>query len=478
LNRGDVARGFGWNIAFSFVNKAFFPLVGIVIARILGPEEMGIYVTILTILNVTEIFRDAGLGVTFIADRSAEDHEGTYMTLSIAFGLAIGGLLFVFRGSLGELFGMPQLNWGLAMAALAVGMNGLATVPANKLQKLARFRDAGLADTAATLLSYGVALPLVFSGYGFVGLVWQLVSRTVLFLAFTCALARPRPPVWNSGEGKRILRLSSAAMLNNLAYTVYTLGDKALIAKLFGKSAAGYYGVAYNVAVKPLDFITFPLGRTLLVAFSQASDDRARLAQVFCRSMAAVLLISVPIYGFFAVFSEAIIVGLYSERFAGAVTPFALLSGYLFCRSFGNLSGNAVFALGKPGLNVASWAPGYLVAAVGFLLMGASRSLDSAALWITLGAAAAYGANTAAAFWLLRPADRDLERIGTALLIGSASVLAMVVADQAPWSVWVRLPIGLAAGAATQLALIGKAYGTGWASAFSKAGLKSIWSAM
>lgn len=478
MNRQEVARGFAWNVLFGFVNKALFPLIGIVIARELGPDQLGIYVTIAAVLSVTEIFRDAGLGVTYIADKDAEEQEGIFVSLALVFGLIMGAALFLARGWLESVFRMPGLAWGLAMASIAVAMNGLATIPANKLQKQARFREAGFADTSATLLSYGVALPLVFTGYGFVGLVWQLLSRAILSLGFHLYLARIKPPSWNAENGKRILRLSVAAMLNNLAYTVYTLCDTALIAYLFGKKGAGLYGVAYNVAVKPLDFITFPLGRTLLVAFSQSSEDRARLAHIFCRSMAAVLLVSVPLYGFFVIFAEPIIVGLYSDSYDGAVAPFAMLSAYLFCRSFGNLAGNAVFALGRPSFNVFSWIPGYLICGIGLWINRESLTLVSATAWISGGAIAVYLVNTSFAFGLLKPARKDYEKISRSAVTGLASLAFMACAWLLPIGLWWRFGLGLSIGTLCQLLMVGISYGGSWSACLSKGGLKRVWSSL
>jgi len=475
VNRKEVAAGFAWNASFSFINKALFPLIGIVIARILGPAEMGIYVLILAVVNVAEIFRDAGLGVTFIADPEGERREGVYTTLSIAFGLAMGVLLLLASAPIAGFYDIAGLSWGLAMASAAVGLNGLATIPANKLQKQARFRDAGFADTASSLLSYGVALPLVFSGYGFVGLVWQLLSRSGLFLLFNVWLARPALPAWSGKAVRGILAKSVAAMLNNIAYTFYTLGDKAVLGKMFGEHAVGLYGVAYNLAIKPLDFLTFPLGRTLLVAFSKSTEDRDRFRNIFARSLSAVLLLSLPLYAALAIYARPIVVGLYSEKFAGAVAPFALLSAYFFFRSCGNLAGNAIFALGRPVLNVVCWIPGYAIAGAGLWAGRGSLDLLGATAWIVLGAVTVYAINTGLAIWLLKPKAEDMARVGKAIAVGSATTGLLYACSMLSVPDLLALAIALTAGIAAHLTLVGRTFGTGWFDCFSPSGLRKLW---
>lgn len=478
MDRKEVSKGFAWNVLFNFISKALFPLIGIVIARALGPTELGVYTTIATVVVLTEILRDAGLGITFIADPEAEKHEGAYVALASVFGLALALALFLSRGELADFFAMPGLTWGLSLAATAVALNGFATVPVNKLQKQARFRDAGLIDVLAGVGSYAVALPMVFSGFGFAALVWQLVIRSLLALVLYAAVAKISRPVWDLAAIRGILRKSSAALANNVLYAVYTLGDNALIAKLYGAREAGLYGVAYNLASKPLDFITYPLGRTLFVAFSKSSQDLERLANVFARSLAAVLLISVPIYGAFVLFARPIVVGLYSESFEGSVWPFAILSIYLFCRSFGNVAGNALFAIGKPAWNVFSWLAGYCVAGFGLATGWPGISFLEAITWISLGAIAVYVVNTAAALLILRPRFPDMARIGRAIVPGAATIFVMLGCHLLPVSMYASLALGLLTGGAVHASLVGMWIAGDWKACLSRSGWAKLWQSL
>jgi O-antigen/teichoic acid export membrane protein len=264
------------------------------------------------------------------------------------------------------------------------------------------------------------------------------------------------------------------AMLNNIQYTIYTTADYALIAKLFGKTATGHYGVAYNLASKPFEFITAPLNRALMPAFMALQDDRPKLANRFVRAISAVCLVAVPVYGCLAIYARPTILLLYSESFAASVPLFTILCGYLFARSLGPIAGNVLYVSGKAKVNVWTWCIGYTIAAMGFLLFGAADNVIAATAWISLGAVAAYGSCIALALSFLGPTRGDYLLMLKAAIIGISSIAVGSLASFLPIASWIQLVLGLCFTAVTQLILVGNFYGTGYRSALSKSGLKAI----
>ncbi|MFY9233266.1 MAG: oligosaccharide flippase family protein [Fimbriimonadaceae bacterium] len=480
MNRKEATVGFAWNFLFGLPSKLLFPILGILIARILGPDEIGVFAVLTTVLAISDIFRDAGLGNSYIADKEADrpEREGAYHALAILTAAILALIVFLARDAIAGFFAMPELSWGLQIVAFALLANGFITIPVAKLQRQARFRDAGIIQTLSGLISYGVAVPLAFTGIGFQALVWGLLARALLYWGLAHYTAPTKLTAIERSFLSSVFGRSSAIFSQNLLYSVYTILDNALITKLFGKSAIGFYSIAWNLGIKPVEFISFPLSSTLFVAYTRYSGDQAKFASVFCRSLAAASLISLPLFAFIGLFAHELIVVLYTAKFSASIPLLQMLSVYFAFRSLGTLAGSAMVAANRAYLNVASWLSGFAVAAAGLGANWGSLTLGTAVLWITIGACCAYGLTLALAFWKLKPGAADLRKVWMALVISLLPALACFGIRQVPMREVLALFAGFAVVIGVQAFAVGVILGGSPFAVLSRTGVRRIWNSL
>lgn len=476
MSRREVAVGYAWNLFFGMLTKLAFPILQLVFYRLLGPFQIGIYAVLIPIFQIAETMRDAGLAVTFIADREATGkREGGYASLAIISAAVFALFIFVARIPMAHYFNMPQLDWGLSMVALAVFLNGFCTVPVNKLQRKARFRDAGFADFAATLLSFVVATVLVLRGFGFVALVWQFFSKGIIYGAICWSLEpskieKPDPTVI-----REIWRHSHSNLLNNLLYTVYTVADTLMINKLFGVTAGGNYQAAYTYGSKPLEFFTFPLARTLLVAYSRKNHDHRALAGIFTRTISVSILAMLPVYVLVGVFAKPLVILLLSSKYIDAVPLLMLLAIYCGARSVGSLSGNVLVAMKKQIYNVAGWIAAYMTVGVVLWTTWAHRSTFTAVAALTAGTVVVYAVNLVSALLILKPNRESLDRLQKSLGLALLAAGAIFVVAYLPIKEWMSLTIAAAVLPPLYLLGIGMVLAGSPTACFSKRGIKRLW---
>lgn len=495
MNRRQVAVGFAWNFLFGLPSKLVFPVLTIIIARIIGPTEMGVFAVLTTVLSISDVIRDGGLGHSYVADRSGSDpdREAGYNSLAIVSGAVLALTVIFSRFQIATFFSQPQLAWGLLVVAAALLANGFVTIPTAKLNREARFRDLGVIQTLAALGSYAVAIPLVFSGLGFRALVWWLFVRSVLSVALSYRAAPVRIGWVGSSFLALTMKRSSAILAQNLMYSIYTILDNALIGKLFGTAALGFYSIAWSLGMKPVEFVSFPLGSTLFVAYTRQSHDPSKFASIFCRSVAAAALVTLPMFIFIGVFAREVILVLYTSKFASSIPLVQMLAAYFAFRSLGTLAGSAMVAANRAYVSVAAWLVGFLVAGTGLLLnngppVGRSSegwpvrwgglTLESTVFWITLGACAAYALTFAGALAVLKPGAQDIRRLlrGIALTIVPAAICVAI--RQVPLGNVQTLLVALPLVILIQLVAIGSVIAGSPLAALTRGGIKRIWNSL
>ena len=102
--------------------------------------------------------------------------------------------------------------------------------------------------------------------------------------------------------------------------------DKLLIGKTFGDESLGYYSKPYNIMLFPLNNVTRVVARVLFPSFSKIQDDKQLVTNSFLRVIGMVALLTFPISVGGFVMAEPIIIGLYTESWAGSVDILRVLS--------------------------------------------------------------------------------------------------------------------------------------------------------
>jgi O-antigen/teichoic acid export membrane protein len=476
MGRREVAVGYSWNAFFNLAAKMVAILAGIVFYRVLGPTQMGIYAVLIPIYQICESFRDAGLALTYIADKTADKkREGEYACLAMLNAAVFAAIIFFARGLIADRFHVPELKWGLQMVALAILLTGISTIPGNKLQKKARFRDAGIADLVSTILSLTVAFVLLLMHFGYAALVWQFIARSFFYTAI-CWWMEPVRMHWiHHTVIKKIWKQSSHNLFNNVLFTVYTVADNLLITSLFGVKAVGNYNAAYTFGMKPVDFFTSPLGKTLLIAYTRKSGDLKALANVFTRTIAVSLLVMLPLYVLIGVFSRPILMALIGAKYEAAIPLLAVLSIYCGCRSLGLLCGNVLVAMGKPVFNVYGWLLAYFTVGGLLWLNWGHLDLITVVKALIAGASAVYLTNAVAAFAILRPDAENRAKLLRAVGLAGLASVAIIGFAFSPLRAQVGLVASLVVVPILYLAGVGRAYGGSVFACVSKRGLRAIW---
>lgn len=461
---------------FSLVSKVLFPIVGIFITGRVGVDAVGVFGIVISLYTVTELFRDGGLAVTFISDAKNEHgSEGLYHGLAISLGLTFASLTVVCAPFAAAFYETPEMVSALRWTAISMVIGSLASIPGSRFVREAKFREAGLIDVFSAGVGYAVALALALLGYGLLALLIQMVLRGCVYLALTLRFAGWIRPEWRFGQFGRLLRLTMANLGANIAYTVYTMADYAVIGKALGQTANGAYWVAFNIASKPFDLITGPISRTMFVAFSREKDNPERQAHLLCRTLTAVLLFAIPVYVLIGVHADTIIGLLYPKGFTAAGPTLAILAIYLGSRSIGAPAGSALVACGRPMLHALSWTPGYIIAVTGIALNWSTGSLFDFVTYLTIGAVAVYATNLILAWRTLPPSKADWKVMARSLLSTAPAVGAIVGARALPLPAWGQLLAAGVAGSLVHVAVLGQIRLGRWDRGFRSTGPREIY---
>ncbi|WP_246159988.1 oligosaccharide flippase family protein [Microbacterium rhizomatis] len=381
--RAAAARGAAWSGLSTIVLRLGGLVVGIILARILAPEQFGVYAVALTVQGILLTVADLGLSADLIRSDDPRRIAPTVATLGLLSGTTLAILTMTTSGMLADVLGSPDAAPAIAVLSLTLFFGGASVVPFAMLSRRFQQRELFFVGAADFVVSTTVTLALVGLGFGVMGLAVgrvaaQLVSSTMQFI-----LAREVP---RFGIDRVMLRPVLAfglpiAAANLLSWALLNV-DNIVLARVAGATALGYYVLAFNISSWPMSALSQMVRSISLPYFSRTGQSSEGLASVTAIAWAVAL----PAGGVLAVLSAPVINVVYGEKWMPAAPVLAALGLYGSLRVVFDIFAGYLYARGrsKPVL----WIQiAWLVVLVGGMIVATTQFGILGAAWVHVAVA-------------------------------------------------------------------------------------------
>ncbi|GCD91334.1 lipopolysaccharide biosynthesis protein [Nocardioides sp. LS1] len=316
-----------WTSLNSFVLRLAQFAVGVVVARLVAPEQFGVFAVALIVHAIVSNISDLGVSAAIVrADRSLESIAPTVLTIAIASSAVLTTLMFVGAPTLASSLGAPEAASAIRILSFTVLVGGLTSVPYGILVRDFRQDKRFVADVLNFTVSTAAVIVLAERGWGADGLAWsrlggQLVSCVVLVLMIT-----PRfRPGWRRSEARAVLRYCLPLAGASVVAFALTNVDSIIVGRELGPLSLGLYALAYNVAGWPVSVFGMMVNEVALPAFAHVRRDRrnlpARLASIFALAAAVALPVSLVCL----VLADSLVVSVYGPTWHAAAPVLAVL---------------------------------------------------------------------------------------------------------------------------------------------------------
>ncbi|OZB89386.1 MAG: hypothetical protein B7X41_03135 [Microbacterium sp. 14-71-5] len=273
-----VRRGLAWSALSTVTLRVGGFLVGIVLARVLGPSEFGVYAVALTVQAVLVTLADLGLSADLIRSHEPERLAPTVGLLSLVAGGVLTAGMVATAPLVATAMGSPQSGPVVAVLSTTLLLAGAGVVPYAALQRAFEQKKIFSIAVVDFVVGTAVTLGLLAAGWGAMALAVGRVAAQLVTLVLQFAVTRTRP---RFGLDRAVLRPTllfglPVAGANLLSWALLNV-DNVVVARLLGSTALGFYVLAFNISNWPMSAIGQVVRSVALPAF--AVQGRARTDQ-------------------------------------------------------------------------------------------------------------------------------------------------------------------------------------------------------
>ncbi len=257
----DAGTALAWSLGNAVVSKLGPMVIGIALARLLGPEEFGTYAVAWVAMLAVLAFNDLGVGLAVVRwDEEPEVIAPTINTVCVASSVVLAAAMAVAAGPFASAMNNPAAAPLVRMLAICVLINGLVSTPAAVLQRAFRQDQRMVVDQVNMWVGALVSIGLAVVGAGAASLVvGRLAGAGLSALLFLRYSPVPYRFGWDVRLWRRLLRFGLP--LAGTSVLVFLLGftDQLVVGKLSGSTALGAYLLAFNLASWPVQLLSQPL---------------------------------------------------------------------------------------------------------------------------------------------------------------------------------------------------------------------------
>lgn len=280
-------NGAKWAIIQKCTLQPLMFVYGMVLARLISAEELGI-------LGLTGIFfalasslKEAGMGRAIIRKQDRTDTDlCTVFWFNIVTNIIVCAGFWVAAPFIAAYFNQPPLTSLTRISAIMMLLNATTSVHSALFSAERNFKTPAIISLVSTLPTIPIALTLAYFGWSYWAVVYAGVVSGFLALVLTWCCSPWKPKFkfsWISFH--EFFSFGFKLSLSGFIYSLYLESRKLVIGKFYTPAQLAYYTRADHLCSMPVLTLQAPLDSIIYPILSTIQDDTARLDKVYRQYM-------------------------------------------------------------------------------------------------------------------------------------------------------------------------------------------------
>lgn len=314
-------KGLVWSMIERFATQGVQFLFGIILARLLSPDDYGVIAMPLVFLAIAQCIIDSGFSTALIRKPElTEDDLSTAFYFNIGIGILCYAVLFFSSPLIADFYHTPILSSLLKVTALAVLFNPLCAVQQAILTRKIDFKTQAIVSLSGAVVSGIVGLYMAYNGFGVWSLVFQQVGGYVMRTILLWILGKWKPKRKWSWESFHYLWGFGSKMLGSgLLDTIYNNIYPIVIGKYFSAQDLGNYTRAQQFSSLPSSNVTGVLQRVTFPVLSSIQNEDERLAKNYRKILKLSAFLIFPMMLMLSAIANPLVRILLTDKWSGCV---------------------------------------------------------------------------------------------------------------------------------------------------------------
>ena len=345
-----VVHGGLWVVALKAATRGAGLLSIFVIARVLSPEDFGLFGIALLALGLLETFSQTGFDQALVQQKEEiTSYLDTAWVVSLIRGAILCTIIYLSAPLVAAFFNSPKSIQILQVLSLSPLIFGARNPGIVFFQKELDFKKRFFFQISGTIayVTVGVTLALYLRN------VWALVFAQLakqLAIAVLSYFFHPyRPSLYfNLQKAKTLFTFGKWVFGTGIILYFITQGDNAMVGKMLGTTALGMYAMAYKISNLPATEISHLISGVMFPAYAKLQDNQTGLRDAYFSTFQVLTFFSIPLAGGLFAFAPEFTKLVLGQKWEPIIPLIQILALMGLFRSLSASTGPLFQGVGKP----------------------------------------------------------------------------------------------------------------------------------
>ena len=313
--------GLYWKLFDQSATQIMQFVVGVVMARLLSPEDYGITALPAVFMAVAGIFIDGSFSAALVRKPNVTEKDlATSFYYSIGVGLFMYLCLFISAPWIADFYDTPVLTSLIRITALSFLWGPLGTPQNVILNKRLDFKTPARISVINKIISAILGISIAYAGYGLWALVISGLSSSLLGLLQTWWVVKWIPKEKFSKESFKYLWNFGNKMIGaNLIDTIYNNVTPIFVGKYYSPKDLGIYNRALGYVVMPANQITGLLTSVTFPVLSSIQNEDERLARNYRKILKMSAFMIFPMMLMLSAIADPLVRVVLTDKWEGCI---------------------------------------------------------------------------------------------------------------------------------------------------------------
>jgi O-antigen/teichoic acid export membrane protein len=344
-----AVSGVKWSSVSQFGQQGLQIITVVILARLLKPSDFGLVGMATIVIGFGALFKDLGTSAAVIQRKIlSEELLSSIYWINTGFGFFVTVTIYLISPLVADFFQETRVEPLLQTLSLIFFISGLSILQQAILERELAFSKLAKVEIIAALIGSFVGISSAMLGYGAWSLVYQTLAVALVTTVLLWTASSWRPKLFF--HWKEVKAISSYS-LNLTGFNIFNYvvrnTDYLLIGKFLGAKNLGYYTLAYQIMLYPLQSISSVIGRVMFPVYSTIQDDIARFRNAYLKVGGAIALVTFPMmFGLWGLV-EPFVLTVFGPQWDPVILLLAILAPAGMIQSVGTTVGSIYQAKGR-----------------------------------------------------------------------------------------------------------------------------------
>lgn len=345
-----MRRKIALQVLVSNLNIAIYFVLTLILARLLRPEDIGVFSMSAVLIAVASVFRD--FGVTAYVKRVKvldDDVIRTARTLLIIASSAVALIMYATADMWATFFDEPRVAEVVKVLAYGFVLIPFGAVSSAVLSRELQVTRSATVSLLSACVYFGVSIAFALNGLDHMTMAWANFA-SIIFTGIALNLALDRKLPWKPSlkNWREVLSFGTGNLLGNLAIELNKAIPDMALGRLSNAAAVGLFSRANSTVSMMEKLLQPPINYFTLPYMAKVHHSAGDVGAVYARVASILQCLTFPALAWIAIMSHDIILTLYGAQWVQAASAVPWLCVAIGIASWFSLATPTLNGVGKP----------------------------------------------------------------------------------------------------------------------------------